>query len=371
MRRPPKYTRGFIDRHGKARWYFRREGHKGVALPGLPWSPGFMAAYEDATGGAAVPRPDIGASRTKPGTFDALIVRFYGSTMFSGWSPETQRTRRNIIERFRADTMPGAKLNNGRCRVAHLLPKHVDAMIAAKMATPFAAKNFRKTLRALMHFAVSEGLRKDDPTLATTAPRAKTEGFKSWSEEQIAAFEAHHLIGTRARLAFALLLYTAQRRGDVVRMGRQHVHGDLIDVKQNKTGEVLQIPMHANLRAIIDATPRENMTFLMTEFGKPFAAAGFGNLFRDWCNAAGLPKGYSAHGLRKAALRRLAEAGCSASQIMSISGHRSLAEAEKYVRAANQVKLARSAMEKTYAESGTRTEIGKPNGRVANSEKLS
>src|SRR5262245_34894791 len=365
MHKPPKYTRGFIDRHGKPRWYFRHERRKSIALPGLPWSPEFMQAYEDAMSGATNPPAEIVAGRTVPGTFDALIVRFYSSTVFTGWSAETQQTRRNILERFRADVMPGAKLNNGRCRVAHLLPKHLDAMIAAKMATPFAAKNFRKTMRALMKLAVSEGMRNDDPTLATTAPKTTTKGFKSWNEEQIAAFEARHAIGSRARLAFALLLYTAQRRGDVVRMGRQHVRGDLIDVKQHKTGAVLQIPIHAELRAVIDATPRDNLTFLMTVFGKPFKSAGFGNLFREWCNQAGVPRGYSAHGLRKAACRRLAEAGCSASQIMAISGHRSLAEAEKYVRAVNQVTLARAAMKQTYAQSETRTEIGKPESRFA------
>src|SRR6478735_6791342 len=98
MRRPPKYTRGFIDRHGKPRWYFRREGRKQLALPGLPWSPEFMAAYEDAMNGATNLPAEIGAPRTAPGTFDALIVRFYNSTMFQktgGWSAETQRTRRN------------------------------------------------------------------------------------------------------------------------------------------------------------------------------------------------------------------------------------------------------------------------------------
>jgi hypothetical protein len=114
--RPPKYTHGFIDRHGRARWYFRREGKKGVALSGLPWSPEFMAGYEDAMRGDTNPKPEIGAGRTKPGTFDALIVRFYSSTIFKSWSAETQRTRRNTLERFRADTMPGASLNNGRCR---------------------------------------------------------------------------------------------------------------------------------------------------------------------------------------------------------------------------------------------------------------
>lgn len=358
--RPPKYTHGFIDRHGGSRWYFRREGHSGVSLPGLPWSPEFMAAYEYAMNGETNPRPEIGASRTKPGTFDALIVRFYGSTHFDSWSAETQRTRRNILERFRADTMAGARVNNGQCRVAHLLPKHVDAMIAAKVKTPAAARNFRKTLRALMQFAVSEGMRKDDPTQGTKAPKIKGDGYATWSEDHIAAFEARHAIGTRARLAMGLLLYTAQRRGDVVRMGRQHLRGDLIHVRQNKTGAVLQVPIHRNLRAIIDATPTDNLTFLMTEFGKPFKPAGFGNLFREWCNQAGLPRGYSGHGLRKAACRRLAEAGCSEKQIAAISGHASLSEVQRYTKAANQELLARAAMAKTYPESEPRTKIGKP-----------
>ena len=96
----------------------------------------------------------------------------------------------------------------------------------------------------------------------------------------------------------------------------------------------------------------QHLTYLVTSFGKPFTAPGFGNLFRDWCNEADLPRGLSAHGLRKAACRRLAEAGCSANQIMAISGHRSMGEAEKYVRAADQVMLAESAMKKVAAAFG-------------------
>lgn len=217
-------------------------------------------------------------------------------------------------------------------------------MIAAKAATPAAARNFKKTLQALMRFAVAQGMREDNPVTGVSAPKIKSDGFQTWNEEHIAAFEARHSIGSRARLAFALLLYTAQRRGDVIRMGRQHVRAGLLSVRQNKTGTALQIPLHSELQSILDATPAEHLTFLVTSFGKPFTAPGFGNLFRDWCNEAELPRGLSAHGLRKAACRRLAEAGCSANQIMSISGHRSMGEAEKYVRAADQVRLARSAM---------------------------
>src|SRR6202022_4595375 len=99
---------------------------------------------------------------------------------------------------------------------------------------------------------------------------------------------------TRARLAFALLLYTAQRRGDVVHMGRQHIRDGALQVRQQKTSAALVIPLHSNLRAILDATSPDNMTFLMTREGKPFTAAGFTNWFRECCNEAGLRNGLSA-----------------------------------------------------------------------------
>jgi integrase len=294
-----------------------------------------MTAYHSALE-TGPQRPPFGAARTKPGTINALVVALYSSTEFQSWSSETQRTRRNILERFRSE--------HGDKTVANLQPKHVADMIAAKTSTPAAARNFKKTLASLMKFAVTQGIRNDNPVAGVSVPKIRGDGFVTWSEEHIARFEAQHPIGSRARLAFGLLLYSAQRRGDVIRFGRQHVRNGLLAVRQNKTGTVLQIPVHPALQAIIAADQGDQLTFLVTRFGKPFTSAGFGNLFRNWCNEAGLPRQLSAHGLRKAACRRLAEAGCSASQIMSISGHRSLGEAEKYVRAADQLRLAQAAM---------------------------
>src|SRR5262245_7079065 len=72
MRRLPKFIHGFIDRHGKPRFYFRRAGHKKVRLPGLPWSPEFMAAYQEALEDA--PRLNIGATRSRPGTVAAAVA---------------------------------------------------------------------------------------------------------------------------------------------------------------------------------------------------------------------------------------------------------------------------------------------------------
>ena len=104
--------------------------------------------------------------------------------------------------------------------------------------------------------------------------------------------------------------------------------------------------MHPKLREIIDATPTVGVkTFLVTHIGKPYTAAGFGNYFRALCDQAGCPD-VSAHGLRKATARRLAEIGCSANQIASITGHASLSEVQRYTKAADRKRMAREAMAK-------------------------
>lgn len=126
-------------------------------------------------------------------------------------------------------------------------------------------------------------------------------------------------------------------------MGRQHVTGDLIAVRQEKTDTPLLIPLHPELMAALYALPRTNMTFLMTERGAPFTSAGFGNWFRDRCDEAGLSH-CSPHGLRKAAATRLANLGCSNEQIKAITGHRSDASLAPYTRAADQQRLARQAI---------------------------
>jgi integrase len=189
------------------------------------------------------------------------------------------------------------------------------------------------------------GLCDSDPTAGIKVKvRASAHGFRDWPEHAIEQFEAVYPIGTRERLAFALLLYTGQRRGDVIRMGRQHVRGGLITVRQAKTGAPLEIPIHPELQSILAATGGEHLTFLTTAAGKPFTGGSFTNWFGGRCRAAGLPIGLSAHGLRKAMCRRLAEAGCTAHQIAAISGHKSLREVERYTKTADQKRMAIAAM---------------------------
>ncbi len=356
VRLPAQYIQEFRDRHGKVRRYLRMPGRPRVALPGAPGSPAFMEVYNAAIAGA--PKPDTGAPRrNRPGTVAAAVTSYFNSATFQAQKPDTRRTRRNILERFRAD--------HGDKRIALLIRSHVERAVAAKAATPSSARNFLNTLRALMRHCLSEGLIKEDPTFGVKSVKIKTAGYRTWDEDDIAAFEAAHPIGSRARLALALLLYTGQRRGDVVRLGRQYIRGGALHLRQGKTGAALVIPVHPELAGILEATPSDHLTFLVTATGKPFSAAGFTNWFRDMCNAAGLPKGTSAHGLRKAACRRLAEAGCSASQIAAISGHATLREIQRYTAAADQARLAHDAMA-TVASAfpPRRTSIVKPGGKV-------
>ncbi|PVM71277.1 tyrosine-type recombinase/integrase [Caulobacter radicis] len=151
-------------------------------------------------------------------------------------------------------------------------------------------------------------------------------------------------MGSRAHLALYLLLYTGQRRSDVVRMGKQHVRDDMLHIQQQKTKTRLAIPLHPKLRDALKRAPADNLTFLVTKQGKPFSAPGFTNWFTECAKAAGLPENSTPHGLRKATCRRLAEAGSTPHQIMAITGHKNLKEVTHYTAAANQKVLAEEAM---------------------------
>jgi integrase len=331
----PKYVQAWVDdRDGRAYYYVRRRGFPRVRLPGLPWSPSFMAAYEAALTG---PHTAIGAGRIKPGSVAAVVAEYFDSTQFfASKSAGTQRMRRGILERFRAAYGE---------RPFTLLPaEFIEALLDAK--PPHAARSWLVTLRSLCAFALKRGWLRTDPTRDIKQRSIKGEGFHTWTEEEISQFEAHHPIGSKPRLALALLLYTAQRRGDVVKMGRQHIKDGALTVKQQKTGVTLAIPVHPELRAVLDATPSEHLTFLVTATGKPYGGNAFSEQFRNWCDAAGLPQRCKPHGLRKAACRRLAEAGCSANEIMSISGHTTMKEIVRYTVAADQARLARNAFAK-------------------------
>jgi hypothetical protein len=208
-----KHIHEYRDRHGKVRRYVRLSGRQKVPLLGAPGTEAFMEAYAAALAGEAV-RIEIGPSRTKPGTVNAAVISYFNSTAFQALAFDPVRRRRNILERWRVE--------HGDKRIGLLQREHIARMVTAKAATPSAARNFLNTLRALMAHCLTHGLITIDPTQGVKRSPIKTSGYRTWTEGDIAAFEAKHPIGSRARLALALLIYTAQRRSDVVLLGRQH-----------------------------------------------------------------------------------------------------------------------------------------------------
>jgi integrase len=353
----PRYVQAFSDRFG-ARFYLRRPGFKRVKLPGLPWSPEFMAAYEAAMGGESAPL-QIGASRTRPGTLNDAVVRYYQSAAFAALAEATRKHRRQVLDQFRSAHGDGNNVARGDRTLATLTRQQL-ANIVSKYS-PHAQRHVLNALRAVMAHAVQIGMIENDPTLGIKRARTtKTGGYYTWTEDDIAQFERRHPIGSKARLALALMLYLALRRSDVVRVGPQHIRAAIFSIKPQKTarttGVVVEIPVHPELAAIIAATPSGHLTFLATEQGRTRSANGFGNRMREWCNEAGLPE-CTSHGLRKAVCRRLAEAGASVNQIAAITGHKDLREIALYCEAADKRRMARQAMTLLQTES-PETETG-------------
>jgi integrase len=174
-----------------------------------------------------------------------------------------------------------------------------------------------------------------------------TDGFHTWTIDEVRQFEDRHPIGTQARLALALLLFTGVRRGDLVELGPKNVRNGWLRFVPNKTrykrATETAKPVLEILTRIIEASPRGLTHYLVTQYGKPFTDNGFGNWFRDLCNEAGLPH-CTAHGLRKCGASLAAENGTTVNQLMAIYDWSTPAQAKVYTDKADRMRLAGEAM---------------------------
>jgi integrase len=329
-----------VDRHGNVRFYFRRKGQKKIRLHGVPGSDKFMESYRKALSGELLPATKQTRSVSAAlGSLRWLCGCYFQSAEFRQLDDRTKRVRRNILD--------GICRGHGDKPAAQMQPRHVRPLRDQRADRPEAANAIVKALRQIFAFGVASDLLTTNPAKEVSYLRSGSQGFHSWTLEEIKAFEDRHPVGTSAHLALGLLLYTGQRRSDVVLFGRQHVRDGWLKFTQHKNRRAkpvtLEIPIVRDLQTIIEASPCGDLTFLVTHFGRPFTGAGFGNRFRQWCDDAGL-KHCSAHGLRKAAAVRLAELGATEHEIMAVTGHRTSKEVTRYTRAARQKILAGRAM---------------------------
>ncbi len=335
-----KYVVEDVDRHGNVRLYFRRKGQAKTRLPGMPGCDEFTAAYSAALASSQQENP-ARLQRAGKGSFGYLCRAYYVSATFKRLDPSTQAWRRRSLDAI--------CLKHGDKPVAQMSAKHVRMLRDEKSDFPGAARNRLKALKALFRWAVEEEEALNDPTLGVRAISNPTDGHHTWTPEEVEAFKVRHPLGSLAQLAMALIIYTTGRREDAVRFGPQHIKNGRIQFRQAKNEHRkpidIDIPIHPCLAEVIAATSTQHLTFLVTKYGRPFTPNGFGNKFKDWCRQADLPH-CSAHGLRKATSTRLAEQGASAHEIMSVTGHQSLEEVERYTRAAQRSQLADNAMSK-------------------------
>jgi integrase len=345
-----------VDRHGNARYYFRPPGYKpglGIKLtrlPGLPYSTEFMDALAALK---ALPKIEVkvepGATRTKPGTVNALIAKYKSSIEFIRARPTSQAQYQRMLDKL------GAVFGNSL--ISKFQRRHMQELLDAEAETPTIAKRLLSMMRNLTRIALTEEWIKVDPIAGMKVTLPKSDGIMDWEEEEVAHYEASYPFGTMERLSEALMINMAARREDVIRMGPANIrNGNELRYKQIKTGEWVQIPVLPETRAALDAMPPNgHLVYLLNDVGLPFTEEGFGKWFAKRCRRIGLNresetgKKLSAHGLRKAACVRLAEAGCTDHEIMAVSGHLSLKEVARYTKGVRRKILARSAMAKLQA----------------------
>jgi integrase len=332
---------------GRRFYYVRRKGLPNVRLEGTPGTQEFMRSYE-----SALASPPARACRHGAGTFGNLVMDFYASAEFDNLKPSSQKTYRHVLDEIAT--------KHGHRPAATLPADKATKMIEdIGRDRPGLANLVQSVMHRLMKFAIKRKIRSDNPFAGITPYKLGT--HHTWTDAELRAFEEKWLLGSRQRLAYALYLYTGQRGGDIAKMRRQDIVDGCINVVQQKTGVALSIPIHAKLHEALKAGPIQGMHLIGDQYGRPISRHALTDMMMRAAKAAGLGLECKPHGLRKAVLRRLAEAGGTAKEIASVSGHKSLTEIERYTAAADQRRLSRAAMRKLSDETGT--EVSNTDGK--------
>lgn len=354
---PPRLSKD-VDRHGNVRWYVRVPGKPKMRLSQEYGSDAFWSAYRDALAGKSSARASA-PSKAEKGSFRELCQKYYASPEFKLLDASTRAWRKRAL-----DLVCETK---GNLPADRMESKHVRRL--RDELEKGAANQRLKALKALFSWAVEAEEISANPARDVKLVKYKTNGHHSWSVEEVLRFEKRWPLGTKPRLAMMLIYFSAGRREDAVRLGPSHIQGGRLRFTQAKNEHRspvdIDIPADPHLLEAIAAGPCGKETFLVTQYEEPFTPNGFGNWFRERCKDAGVPG--RAHGLRKAIAARLAESQATAHELMSVTGHKTLEEVERYTRAARKPQMADSAMMKLQAGSI----IVPPNSEVGQEEEKS
>jgi len=348
VKRLPKFCSEDVDRHGNIRVYFRRTGVPKARINGVPWSEPFMEEYRLAL--AQKPAVAVEDGKARPGTWRWLCQKYFAECIeYKKLKSRGRSIRRRHLEATFAEPLkPGSPVTFEHFPLEKITTKALRVLRDRKMDTPEQANSLVKHMRAVCKFGIDNDYLTTNPAKDLEYKRTATEGFHTWTVDEVEKYVERHPPGSKAHLALSLLLYTGVRRSDVVQLGRQHVRAGWLKFSpekgRDKNVKTLEIPMLPQLASAIEAAaPSGHLTYLVTEFGKPFTPNGFGNYFKRRCREAKLDH-CSAHGLRKAGATLAAENGATEHQLMAIFGWSSARMAELYTRKARQKRLAGAAM---------------------------
>jgi integrase len=283
------------------------------------------------------------------GTLRALIEAYYRRAPdFVAADPLTQADKRGVLEGILREALaPDNPLLFDECPVKSFTPRHVVVLRDRKASLPNAGNKRLRYLKMVFDWGIEARLAETNPVEKVKKLKVPRKGFHAWTPEEIRQFETRHPIGTKARLALALMAFTGLRVSDLRQVGARHIKDGWLELPQhknrNRAPKIIRVPILPELQAIIDRSPIGEPTLLVTDAGEPFTIKGAANKVKQWCVAAGLPH-CSAHGVRKAGAAVAAENGATEAQLMAIFGWEDAKEAVVYTRSARQKKLAGDAM---------------------------
>jgi integrase len=330
-------------RHGRHVWYVRKgEKRNRIRIRADYGTPEFQAEYDAAIAGA---RPQVAVVRTSTGSLKWLWERFRDTGQWAQLGPTTRRARENVM----AHVLEKA----GHEPYAAIQPADILAGRDARAATPSQAKCFLVIMRAMYRWALLAGHVDADPTVGVMQfKKKKNGGFLVWTDADVDAYQARWPLGTIQRVWLDVMLFTGLRRGDAVRLGRQHCRTYTV---RNEAGEIetrtvatlrtekggfnitVTLPILPILAKTLEAGPTGELAFICGHNGKPLKKTSFGNAFKEACVLAGVNENKkAAHGVRKIGATTAADNGATEKELDAIFGWEGGNVSRIYTEAANR-----------------------------------
>jgi integrase len=351
------------SRHGTMRYYVRRGDGPRYRVRGEPGTPEFNASYQAALAACKEGRPpgsradtlapsSEAAIRFAPGTVGWAVKMYRASIEWAELATTTQRWRGRMLEELvrkigdlplkdvrDTDIRAGRDRRAGQRQATPAQHGRRGEDASSKAMAASTVNNWLKCMKGFFGWAQGAGLIGVNPAARVKSLENASAGFPPWSDADKRRFRDHWPVGTLQRVAFELANASGARRSDLVQIGHQHVRDGVATFRPTKTSRQAaavdaSFMITPALQEALDALPRRGLTFLARPDGQARSAKALGNWFREACDAAGLDRRLSLHGIRKRQAELAAELGVDAFALQGMFGWRGLAQPEHYTRKA-------------------------------------